>query len=104
MIDVCAEQGWLVATLRIQNLMQTVIQASWIQSSPLLILPHIEDYHIQLLHKRSPKLTTLPGLMHECTQDYNALASILRQDLAENQIEEVRYSLIVSSGACASVI
>lgn len=90
MIDICAEQGWLASTLRIQNLMQMVIQGAWIHSSPLLNLPHIEDYHVKLFRRHNPYLTTLPGLMKECVKDYKSLAGILRQDLSENQIEEVK--------------
>lgn len=89
MIDVCAEQGWLAVTLRIQNLMQMVIQGAWIKASPLLTLPHIEEFHVQMLGEFSPILSILPGLMSKCSKDYKTLAGVLRQDLNENQIEEV---------------
>ena len=36
MIDVSAENGWLSTTLRIMTVMQMVIQARWINESPLL--------------------------------------------------------------------
>lgn len=92
MIDICAEEGWLASTLRLQNMMQMVIQGSWIRSSPILTLPHVEDFHVKLLQKRNPIMATLPGLIDKTTKDYYALANILRQDLSENEIEEVRMS------------
>lgn len=44
MIDIAAEKGWLVTVLRIQQLMQCVIQARWYDDTPLLTLPNVEPY------------------------------------------------------------
>lgn len=89
MIDVCAEQGWLATTLRVQQLMQMVIQGTWIQSSPLLMLPSIEPYHLSFFRRKNPQLCFLPKLQQETFNNYNLLAGILRSELQENEIEEI---------------
>ena len=94
MIDVCAEQGWLATTLRVQQIMQMVIQARWVNDSPLLTLPHIERHHMYLFMKKShgdkgKNLKSLPGLRNECYRNYSLLADILRPELDEGEIEQV---------------
>ncbi|XP_063225665.1 activating signal cointegrator 1 complex subunit 3 [Bacillus rossius redtenbacheri] len=95
MIDTCAERGWLPATLRMQLVMQMVVQASWHDQSPLLTLPHLQSHHARLLERsREPALRgadvrTLPGLRHACQRNYEALARVLRPELDEGQIEQV---------------
>lgn len=46
MIDIAAERGWLVTVLRVQQLMQCIIQARWYDDSPLLTLPNVEPYNL----------------------------------------------------------
>jgi len=95
MMDCCGEQGWLATTLRIQQLVQQVIQASWAHQSPLLTLPHIEPHHLYLFAKRRKEnlngydVTTLPGLREECFRHYENLAGILRGELDDNEIAQV---------------
>jgi len=89
MIDVSAERGWLATTLRTQQIMQMVIQARWVQDSPLLTLPHLEAHHLYLFMKKHNHLQTLPGLQSFCCKDYTALANILRNELDEGEIEQV---------------
>ena len=48
MIDVSADQGWLVTALRVMQLVQMVLQGRWIHDSPILTLPHVEHQHLQL--------------------------------------------------------
>lgn len=45
MIDVVAEKGWLATTLRIQMLMQSVIQARWRDDPITLCLPHVDEHN-----------------------------------------------------------
>lgn len=85
MIDVSAENGWLATTLRVQLLMQMVVQARWLKDSPLITLPHIEPQHIYLFRTHK-EYTTLPGLMNA---SYSELANILRTELDEGQIEQI---------------
>lgn len=85
MIDVSAENGWLATTLRLQLLMQMVMQAHWLKDSPLITLPHIEPHHLYLFRTHK-EYSTLPGLMNI---SYSELANILRVELNEGQIEQV---------------
>jgi len=89
MIDVSAECGWLATTLRTQQIMQMVIQARWIQDSPLLTLPHLEAHHLYLFMKNNNPLQTLPGLQSLFCKHYTTLANILRDELNEGEIEQV---------------
>jgi activating signal cointegrator complex subunit 3 len=41
MIDVAAERGYLAVTLRIQQLMQCVVQARWHDEPVVMCLPHV---------------------------------------------------------------
>lgn len=43
MVDYVAENGWLAVTLRIQMLMQCVIQARWQDDHIALCLPHVNE-------------------------------------------------------------
>jgi activating signal cointegrator complex subunit 3 len=43
MIDVCAERGFLAVTLRIQLLMQCVVQARWADEPVVMCLPHVNE-------------------------------------------------------------
>lgn len=92
-IDACAEQGWLVSTLRAQQIMQMVIQARWIEESPLLTLPHIESHHLylfSLMSRSLKKQCTFPaGLKMACLNNYEALAVHLREEFDDNEIEQI---------------
>ena len=67
MIDVSAESGWLGTTLRIQNMLQMVIQARWINESSLLCLPHVEPYMVRVLETASKNsVECLPELIAYC--------------------------------------
>lgn len=51
MIDISAEKGWLVTVIRIQQVMQCVIQARWYDDSPVLSLPNVEPYNVPCFKK-----------------------------------------------------
>ncbi|KAL0275814.1 UNVERIFIED_CONTAM: hypothetical protein PYX00_003552 [Menopon gallinae] len=94
MIDMCAEQGWLEATLRIQQLMQMVLQASWIQASPLLILPHMKEEFLSLFTRHKNFFYSLPTLQKACVKNYSLFLSILQTELPDAKIEEMYNTLI----------
>lgn len=48
MLDVAANQGWLVTALNITNLVQMVIQGRWLKDSSLLTIPNIEQHHLHI--------------------------------------------------------
>lgn len=59
MLDVAANEGWLVTTITICNLVQMIVQGRWLHDSSLLTLPHVErqdlymfrfSYYLVLLH------------------------------------------------------
>lgn len=51
MIDIAAERGYLVTVLRIQQLMQCIIQARWYDDHPVLTLPEVETYNVATFKK-----------------------------------------------------
>ena len=88
MIDVSAENGWLSTTLRIQNLMQQVLQGRWVTDSPFLVLPHIEPHMLYLFRKKG--LHAIPQLWDLCQhKSIEPLAKILRPEMDENMIDSV---------------
>jgi len=90
MIDVAAESGWLATTLKIQNLLQMVVQGRWITESSLLCLPHIEPYMVKLLVAETRnRVECLPELIAYCKGQYETLARHLRSELEEQAIEDI---------------
>lgn len=48
MLDVAANEGWLVTAISICNLVQMIVQGRWLHDSSLLTLPHIEQQDLYL--------------------------------------------------------
>jgi len=94
MIDVAAESGWLATTIRIQQLLQMVIQAIWIDQPSTLILPHLDPCLLELLQSSlSPDVVHLPVLQHQFVQNPTHLSSILRSQLDMDQIQDIQQVL-----------
>ncbi|KAI5711773.1 hypothetical protein M8J75_003022 [Diaphorina citri] len=74
LIDVTAEYGWLSCAISLQHLMQMIIQALWLQDSPLLQLPHVVKENLHLFRNKNPN--TLPGLV--TCRTYSDLSRIHR--------------------------
>ena len=102
MLDVAADEGWLVAALSIINLLQMVIQGRWLSDSTLLLLPHVQPYHIHCFRplqdggarrKHLPQLSapieTLPELMHAVNGRFDVINAFLDQEMSRDQITEV---------------
>ncbi|GFR39799.1 hypothetical protein Agub_g285, partial [Astrephomene gubernaculifera] len=49
LIDLAAHGGWLDTALAAVNLNQSVTQGRWIDDSSLLMLPHLEESHVEAL-------------------------------------------------------
>jgi len=49
LIDICADEGWLLSTLRVMNLVQMCTQGQWISDPSLLTLPHLNHSHLSSL-------------------------------------------------------
>uniref|UniRef100_A0A674I0D5 Activating signal cointegrator 1 complex subunit 3 n=1 Tax=Terrapene triunguis TaxID=2587831 RepID=A0A674I0D5_9SAUR len=90
MLDVAANQGWLVTALNITSLVQMVIQGRWKHDSSLLTLPNVEQHHLHLFRKglcggyrggyQGP-IECLPELIAVSEGKENIFASIVDRDL-----------------------
>ncbi|CAD6221327.1 GSCOCG00005149001-RA-CDS [Cotesia congregata] len=85
MIDIVAENGWLVSTLRLIQLMQMIIRARWIDESALTILPHIHREDLSLFD-RLPK--SLPGFC-AYAQNYSRLSRIFSKKFSDSEIRDI---------------
>ncbi|XP_074846926.1 activating signal cointegrator 1 complex subunit 3 isoform X2 [Carettochelys insculpta] len=93
MLDVAANQGWLVTALNITSLVQMVIQGRWHHDSSLLTLPNIEQHHLHLFRKWNQgkkkslgggyqgPIECLPELIAVTEGKENIFASIVDSDL-----------------------
>ena len=88
MIDVVAENGWLIATLRIMQLMQMVIQARWIDEPAVLTLPHINKEHL-FLFLNLPKC--LPEFCAAMYNNYSRLSNVFLKEFTEREVYEVYF-------------
>ncbi|XP_036325635.1 activating signal cointegrator 1 complex subunit 3 [Rhagoletis pomonella] len=91
MVDYTAERGWLTTTLRLQQLMQCVIQARWFDESEFLTLPHVTAANVSVFYniEHTYAYLTLPALKELCRQDYERLAGPLRDVFEEQEIEQI---------------
>ncbi|XP_077668994.1 activating signal cointegrator 1 complex subunit 3 isoform X3 [Eretmochelys imbricata] len=93
MLDVAANQGWLVTALNITSLVQMVIQGRWKHDSSLLTLPNVEQHHLHLFRKWNQgkrkrlcggyqgPIECLPELIAVSEGKENVFASIVDRDL-----------------------
>ncbi|XP_012272228.1 activating signal cointegrator 1 complex subunit 3 [Orussus abietinus] len=86
MIDIVAERGFLISTLRLIQLLQMIIQARWIDEPAVLTLPYIEKEHLYLFSSL-PKC--LPQLCAKTFDDYNRLANVLLKKFTDNQVQQI---------------
>uniref|UniRef100_A0A182SQH2 SEC63 domain-containing protein n=1 Tax=Anopheles maculatus TaxID=74869 RepID=A0A182SQH2_9DIPT len=91
MVDISAERGWLATTLRIQQLMQCIIQARWLDDPVAMTLPNVESYNVAIFSqiKTDSPFLTLPALKEKCNRKYEMLAAPLRQEFEEPEIEQI---------------
>lgn len=100
MLDVAANNGWLVTALNIINLIQMVIQGRWVHDSSFLTLPNIEQQHLYLFRKcnaggkkssskgyRGP-VECLPELIAACEWREDIFHSIVAEELQPTQISQ----------------
>uniref|UniRef100_G3PM43 Activating signal cointegrator 1 complex subunit 3 n=1 Tax=Gasterosteus aculeatus aculeatus TaxID=481459 RepID=G3PM43_GASAC len=97
MLDVAANEGWLVTAINICNLVQMIIQGRWLHDSSLLTLPHVEQQHLYLFrcstspgHTGGFKLPIegLPELIAACNGKESVFAAILGQEFHSTQIAQ----------------
>ncbi|XP_067094233.1 activating signal cointegrator 1 complex subunit 3 [Osmerus mordax] len=102
MLDVAANEGWLVTALSVCNLVQMVVQARWLHDSSLTTLPHVEHTHLALFRKwgtrkgrggggasgYSGPIESLPELMAACQGKENTFAAILGEEFQPSQVAQ----------------
>ncbi|KAM4632986.1 activating signal cointegrator 1 complex subunit 3 [Polymixia lowei] len=100
MLDVAANEGWLVTALSICNLVQMVVQGRWLHDSSLLTLPHIEQQDLYLFRRWADRsgrgraggfhgpIEGLPELIAICEGKESTFAAIVGQELHGSQIAQ----------------
>ncbi|XP_036173873.1 activating signal cointegrator 1 complex subunit 3 isoform X5 [Myotis myotis] len=99
MLDVTANQGWLVTALNITHLVQMVIQGRWLKESSLLTIPHIEQHHLHIFRKWSPGMKgsrvggpgfieCLPELIHACGGKEQVFSSMIENELPAPKMKQ----------------
>jgi len=51
MLDVAADAGLLATSLQVISMMQMLIQARWNHENSILILPHLQPFHLARLQR-----------------------------------------------------
>uniref|UniRef100_A0A8C9Y3Z0 Activating signal cointegrator 1 complex subunit 3 n=1 Tax=Sander lucioperca TaxID=283035 RepID=A0A8C9Y3Z0_SANLU len=92
MLDVAANEGWLVTAISICNLVQMIVQGRWLHDSSLLTLPHIEQQDLYLFRKWANKkerpIEGLPELIAACNGKESVFAAIVGQEFQSSQIAQ----------------
>uniref|UniRef100_A0A1A9WJB5 U5 small nuclear ribonucleoprotein 200 kDa helicase n=1 Tax=Glossina brevipalpis TaxID=37001 RepID=A0A1A9WJB5_9MUSC len=91
MVDYTAESGWLTTTLKVQLLMQSIIQARWFDESEFLTLPNVNNSNVHVFYNviYKDQYLTLPVLKDLTRNDYERLAGPLRDCFEEHEIEQI---------------
>lgn len=91
MIDISAERGWLATVLRIQQLLQCIIQARWYDDSPVLTLPGVEEHNFGCFKniQVNEQHLIMPTLKENVARNYEKLAQALRDGFVEPEIEQI---------------
>ncbi|CAG6016100.1 unnamed protein product, partial [Menidia menidia] len=99
MLDVAANEGWLVTAISICNLVQMIVQGRWLHDCSLLTLPHVEQQHLYLFRKLASRrgpgeggfsgpIEGLPELMEACGGKESIFSSALSQEFPPNQVAQ----------------
>nr|E7F8F4.2 RecName: Full=Activating signal cointegrator 1 complex subunit 3 [Danio rerio] len=99
MLDVVANEGWLVSALSLCNLVQMIIQARWLHDSSLLTLPHIQKQELYVFRRWSSRgvragcghqgpIEGLPELIAACDGKEDIFTSMVKEVLQPNQISQ----------------
>ncbi|XP_030580581.1 activating signal cointegrator 1 complex subunit 3 [Archocentrus centrarchus] len=100
MLDVAANEGWLVTAVSICNLLQMMVQGRWLHDSSLLTVPHIEQQDLYRFRnwanrKRrgdlggfSRPIEGLPELIAACNGKESIFSAMVGQEFPSNQIAQ----------------
>ncbi|KAK3097620.1 hypothetical protein FSP39_011463 [Pinctada imbricata] len=102
MLDVSADEGWLVTALRITQLVQMVVQGRWCHDNSLLTLPQITPYHLSCLRPQRSEgarrkgfpdlpgpITSLPEFMAVCDGKFDALMAMLGEEMNRTHLDQL---------------
>uniref|UniRef100_A0A8C6KGY8 Activating signal cointegrator 1 complex subunit 3 n=1 Tax=Nothobranchius furzeri TaxID=105023 RepID=A0A8C6KGY8_NOTFU len=101
MLDVAANEGWLVTAISICNLVQMIVQGRWMHDSSLLTLPHVEQHHLHLFRKWANQKTLrdsssfsgpiegLPELLAICGGKESVFTAMVRPEFHPSQIVQI---------------
>ena len=56
LLDICANEGWLQASLMVMTVIQMCVQGRWSHDSSLLCLPHVEEEHVDIINRGLTRL------------------------------------------------
>ncbi|XP_028326089.1 activating signal cointegrator 1 complex subunit 3 isoform X2 [Gouania willdenowi] len=98
MLDVAANEGWLVTAISICNLVQMIVQGRWLDDSAFLTLPHFQQHHLYLFRKWAAKksrgpIESLPELIAVCGGKENVFASIVGQEFQSSHVAQAWFFL-----------
>nr|XP_060609072.1 activating signal cointegrator 1 complex subunit 3 [Anolis sagrei ordinatus] len=102
MLDVAANEGWLVTALNITSLLQMLIQGRWIHDSSLLTIPNIEYQHLHLFRKWNQgkqkgsyqgPIECLPEVIAACDGKEHIFTSMVDHDLHTTHITQAWHFL-----------
>ena len=90
-LDICADQGWIKASLAVVNLIQMLCQGRWLTDSDLLTMPHIEVEHLARFYHNEMRIDCLPRLIQflEMNKFENVLENLVGDFFDKFQIREI---------------
>ncbi|XP_051922360.1 activating signal cointegrator 1 complex subunit 3 [Hippocampus zosterae] len=101
LLDVAANEGWLVTALSICNLVQMIVQGRWLHDSSLLTLPHVEQQDLYLFRKwsnwkergntgcYSGPIEGLPELIATCSGKESIFAAIIGHEFPSSHVTQM---------------
>ncbi|KAJ8311907.1 hypothetical protein KUTeg_010541 [Tegillarca granosa] len=102
MLDVSADNGWLVTALRITQVIQMVVQGRWNHDNSLLTLPNIQPYHLYCLRPKTDQgakkkgfpdikapVDCLPQMLSLCDGRFEVLQAMLGEEMNRQQLDQV---------------
>ncbi|XP_057689624.1 activating signal cointegrator 1 complex subunit 3 [Corythoichthys intestinalis] len=101
LLDVAANEGWLVTALSICNLVQMIVQGRWLHDSSLLTLPHVEKQDLYLFRKWSNHkgkgntgcytgpIEGLPELIAACSGKESVFAAIVGNKFPSSSVTQM---------------
>eukprot|EP00803_Ostreobium_quekettii_P005866 evm.model.scf_17.6 EVM.evm.TU.scf_17.6 scf_17:76728-98390(+) len=98
MVDIAADAGWLGTALTVMNLIQSVMQARWVQDSSLLSVPSVDARCVEALEEVG--ISCLPQLLevveHRGSFVSDVLSPLIGNGAAEKAVQVCRRLPVVT--------